>query len=216
MKIKYLKFKNWILLSLMSAFGLSACHNNKTIVAPESNDIDSSEEYTRQMIEMYGVPSREWVEDKADSIPTMPQAEPKQTQPREPQVTVYGVPTVDYAVKGRVVDSNGKPIKGLVVSLINSNIDIDNLPDTPHWQEQMRRVSDTTDAEGAFSVRTSDRPWDTVRVLVRDVDGSKNGNFEQQVLNVEFEDGERGDGSVSSWRLGEKKADVTIKMKKKK
>ena len=29
MKIKYLKFKNWLLMSVMGLFGLTACHSSK-------------------------------------------------------------------------------------------------------------------------------------------------------------------------------------------
>ena len=168
---------------------------------------------------MYGVQTRDYrVEtlDNGSKAQTDP-AEPKsQPQPREPQVTVYGVPTVDFAVKGRVVDGKGKPVKGLQVMLVNSEIDTDNLPDSPYWEQQLKRISDTTDAEGNFDVRTSDRPWEKVRVMVTDIDGSKNGNFEKKIVDVDFGDPEPTGGSVSSWKLGVKKAEVTVKVERKK
>lgn len=216
MKIRYLKLKNWLLLSAMSLFGLSACHSSKEAAKADVNkDKETPGFDSRQIIAMYGVPARDMktenVEQKAEigGINEEPRA-------REPQVTVYGVPTVDYAVKGRVVDSKGKPVKGLRVTLINSDIDPDNLPDTPHWKEQMARVSDTTDKEGNFDVRTSDRPWEKVRVLVTDIDGDKNGTFEPQLLDVQFGEPVKGDKPMSSWNLGEKKAEVTVEMKSKK
>ena len=165
----------------------------------------------RQVISMYGVPTRDLEVRSIDTMTakSMPDA-------REPQVTVYGVPTVDFAVKGRVVDGKGKPVKGLRVTLINSDIDPDNMPDTPHWKAQLARVSDTTDAEGNFNVRTSDRPWEKVRMLVTDIDGKENGSFEQQLVDVAFGDPEPGNKPVSSWNLGEKKAEITVEMKEKK
>ena len=131
-------------------------------------------------------------------------------------MTVYGVPTVDFAVKGRVVDSKGKPVSGVQVTLINSDIDPDNLPDTPHWKEQMARVSDTTDADGNFNVKTTDRPWETVRLMVSDIDGKKNGIFEKQLISPDFGEPVQGNQPVSAWKLGEKQADVIVELKVKK
>ena len=208
MKIRYLKLKNWLLLSAMSLLGLSACHSHKDTVKSDVNKEKETPGFdNRQVIAMYGVPARDMRTENGEVK--------EEPQPREPQVTVYGVPTVDFAVKGRVVDGNGKPVKGLRVTLINSDIDPDNLPDTPHWKEQKARVSDTTDAEGNFNVRTTDRPWEKVRVLVTDIDGNENGSFEQQLLDVEFGEPVQGNKPVSSWNLGEKNAEVTVKMKNK-
>ena len=220
MKIKYLKLKNWLLVSVMSLFGLSACNCHKE--AAKADDGNKGLERNRlddRVVPMYGVQTRDYrVEtlDNGSKAQTDP-AEPKsQPQPREPQVTVYGVPTVDFAVKGRVVDGKGKPVKGLQVMLVNSEIDTDNLPDSPYWEQQLKRISDTTDAEGNFDVRTSDRPWEKVRVMIRDIDGSKNGIFEKKIVDVDFGDPEPTGGSVSSWKLGVKKAEVTVKFERKK
>lgn len=222
MKIKFLKLKNWLLVSVMSMFGLSACHCNKEVAKPD-NDGGKIENPRRndggKVVPMYGVPARDYrVEVQADSTSAKSDANKPNdiVKPREPQVTVYGVPTVDFAVKGKVVDAKGKPVKGLQVMLVNSEIDTDNLPDTPYWQEQLKRVSDTTNADGTFEVRTTDRPWEKVRVMVRDIDGDKNGNFEQQLIEVDFGDPEPGNKPMSSWQLGERKAEVTVKVNRKK
>ena len=208
MKIKYLKLKNWLLVSVMSLFGLSACNCNKQ-VASDNGEKRKTERPDNQIRPMYGVPVRTY----SDTVMLQQPPTVKSEEPREPQVTVYGVPTVDYAVKGRVVDSNGKPVKGVQVMLINSEIDPDNLPESPYCDEQLKRISDTTDAQGNFEVRNTDRPWQQVRVMVRDIDGAKNGKFENQVLDVEFGEPE---GGRDKWCLGEKKAEVTVKMKRKK
>ena len=209
MKIKYLKLKNWLLVSVMSLFGLSACKCNKQIVSDKTND-GNIEAPDTVMRPMYGVPATDY-RQKVEQ-PVAPKVV-EQDPPREPQVTVYGVPTVDYTVKGRVVDSAGKPVKGVQVMLINSEIDPENLPESPYWDEQLKRIADTTDAQGNFEVRNTDRSWEQVRVMVRDVDGAKNGKFENQVVDVEFGEPEGGRGN---WRLGERKAEVTVKMKRKK
>lgn len=218
MKIKYLKLKNWLLVTLMSTLGLSACNSSKNVTkAADSKSDDRPAFDERQMIAMYGVPVRDLKVENADIA--QPRVEPKadnpQEQPREPQVTVYGVPTVDFAVKGKVVDSNGKPLKGVQVMLVPEEIDLENIPETPYWGEMMEGAIDTTDSQGTFEVRTTDRPWQNKHVLVRDIDGSKNGRFVDQKVEVEFGEPERKENS-NSWRLGEKKAEVTVKMKRKK
>ncbi|MBO7489457.1 MAG: radical SAM-associated putative lipoprotein [Bacteroidales bacterium] len=219
MKIKYLKLKNWLLVSAMSLFGLSACHCHKDVAKQEENNKPEKPRFEDRVVPMYGVQVRDYRVEALDdgSKPQVDPANPKtQPQPREPQVTVYGVPTVDFAVKGRVVDGKGKPVKGLQVMLLNSEVDYENLPDTPHWKEQLKKVSDTTDADGRFEVRTSDRPWETVRVMVRDIDGAKNGTYEQQLVDVDFgEPKPVGNRPISSWNLGEKQAEVTVKVNKK-
>ena len=210
MKIKYLKLKNWLLVSAMSLFGLSACHCHKEAVKSEEDNKPAKPRVEDRIVPMYGVPARDF---RVESIDTL--APKDLPQPREPQVTVYGVPTVDFAVKGRVVDAKGKPVKGLQVMLVNSEIDTDNLPDSPYWKEQLKRISDTTDAEGNFEVRTTDRPWEKVRVMVSDIDGEKNGAFKRELVDVDFGDPQPTGGPVSSWKLGEKKAEVTVTVNRK-
>ena len=211
MKIRYLKFKNWLIMSVMGLLGLNACHSQKRVakgdVVTETLIVEPD---PNRYVVMYGVPSTDYKVDSAVS-PQDPKR-PTSPEPREPQVTVYGVPTCDFTVKGRVVDSKGRPVKGVQVALVNSEIDIDNLPDTPHWMERLATMSDTTDAQGNFEVHTSDRPWENQRLMVNDIDGAKNGDFQNQLLDVEFEDSDV-ERKGTAWRVGAKKAEVTVKMK---
>lgn len=219
MKIKYLKLKNWLILSVMGVFGLSACHSHKNLVKDEDKQKDNNGVDVSLPVLMYGVPTTDLRSDTIEMVRDEEQwSKPKveQPNPREPQVTVYGVPTVDFSVKGRVVDANGKPVKGLHVLLIDSRIDPDNLPQNEYWDAELRRMSDTTDAQGGFEVNGSDRPWEKMRVMVRDIDGAKNGSFEQQLVDIEFGEPESGNKPVSQWQLGTKKAEILIKMKRKK
>ena len=220
MKIKYLKLKNWLMVTAMGLLGLSACRSGKDIAKDGDKDKDRKGYDTQVPVLMYGVPTTELIDSVApfqqeDSAvtPSKPVVPP---QPREPQVTVYGVPTCAFNIKGKVTDASGKPVKGLQVILVDSRIDPDNLPQNEYWDAELRRMTDTTDAKGNFEVNGSDRPWEQMRVLVRDIDGAKNGSFQQQLVEVEFGEPEGGDRSVSKWKLGTKKAEVTIKMKRKK
>ena len=206
MKIKFLKLQNWLLASAMGLFGLQACHSQKDVVEPEK---DTRQDERIIYKPMYGVPERDYrVQSDMDTN--------DRPRPREPQVTVYGVPTVDFALRGRVVNKKGRPVKGVHVMLVNSEIDTDNLPDTEYWLERLRQVSDTTDADGNFEVRTSDRPWEKIRVMVRDIDGGQNGTFEQQILDVDFGEPQNNNRPISSWNLGERNAEMTIKINPKK
>ena len=214
MKIRYLKLKNWLLASIMGLFGLSACHSQKNAAKGQVIDkekVTPIEEH--RMVPMYGVPVRDRV--RVADVPDTngPKVVP---QPREPQVTVYGVPTVDFTVSGRVVNAKGKPVKGMQVIMINDNIDPDNLPNNDYWQERLKAISDTTDQDGRFVVKDTGRPWDKVRVLVRDIDGAANGSYANQVADVELgEPKPKSNQPVSSWNLGEKKGEVTVKVDKK-
>ena len=214
MKIKYLKLKNWLLVSVMSLFGLSACNCHKQVAAPADNK-DNTEhpgDMDNLARPMYGVPATDYRQQ------TDKPAEPKvvvQEPPREPQVTVYGVPTANFAVKGRVVDANGKPIRGVQVTLVNSNDDTEGLKNMSEqdFPPMLTPHSDTTDVHGNFEVKNTDRPWETMSIVVRDIDGTKNGKFDNQVVSVEFGDPE---GGGDKWNVGVKKAEVTVKLKRKK
>lgn len=221
MKIKYLKLKNWLLMSAMGLLGLQACHSQKDVTTPDNGKDDRRQRVEDRIVPMYGVR----IDDRKtkallngdDTTKRADKGEKADTEPpRDPQVTVYGVPTVDFAVKGKVVDGKGRPIKGAQVILINSDIDPDNLPETEYWQGRLREITDTTDAQGNFEVQTTDRPWEKVRVMVRDIDGKKNGSYEDQVTDVDFGEPESGDRPMNRWKLGVRKGEVTVKMKTKK
>lgn len=76
----------------------------------------------------------------------------------------YGTPSVDYSVKGRVTDSNGNPIKGIVVSSTG--------------------VTDSATGKGLEAVTAEDGSFVTNQVhefgifgklLFTDADGAENG-----------------------------------------
>ena len=201
----------------MSLLGLSACHGQKNIT--KQNTKDKAPLESRKAAPLYGVPTENYsYKEVAPTPDSVVQGIVKNdTEPREPQVTVYGVPTVDYVVKGRVVDAKGRPIKNVVVSLVPKEIDMNNMPDNPYWERQLRSVSDTTDAEGNFKVETTDRPWEQPKIIVRDVDGKKNGSFENQSVDVDFGEMQNHSSmSPRSMKVGDFSAEITVKMNPKK
>lgn len=195
MKVRFLKLKNWLLVSLMGALGLGACHSSKnTTKALEGNVNDPIEQ------------------------PTDEREQPAIQQPRPGPALMYGVPTIEYQIKGKVHDSKGKPVKGLQVVLINNTIDatVDTIfGNKEHIENYVRQASDTTDAEGNFEVRMRDMPSDKQRLLIRDIDGATQGVYENQMLEVPYKQEELRGQQGQGWNMGTvgKEVDVEVKSK---
>lgn len=134
---------------------------------------------------------------------------------REQFESMYGVPTVNYIVKGKVVNSSGKPIEGMQVILANENLNI-----TPQnvnlMNDSIRSVieqsADTTKSDGTFKVKVENIATAYMRVFVRDIDGPSHGNWENQVINVVFDESDTKD-TGHGWRAGTKQKKLTIKAK---
>lgn len=182
MKIRFLKVKNWLLVTAMGALGLSACHSSKNVAQGGSDE---------------------------------PQID--DNKPRNEVALMYGVPTMDFVVKGRVIDAQGKPVEGMQVVLLNSSIDIDPehmMEDNKNVQSYLHEVADTTNAQGEFRTHVTDVPQETQRLMIRDVDGQKNGHYESQMLEVRFT-AEDQKGERQGWHQGsrEKDVDITVDLK---
>jgi len=182
MKIRILKLKNWLLMTLVGALGLGACHSTKNITEPQP--------------------------------PEEPQVDtPK---PRDPVVVMYGVPTMNFVVKGKVINEQGKPVKGLQVILLNRNADItpeEMHEDNEYIREYIQRASDTTDAEGNYMVRTSDTPAEKQQMIVRDIDGEKNGKYKSLLLDIDYREATQTE-ERQGWNMGtrEKVEDVVVEI----
>ena len=215
MKIKYLKFKNWLLISAMSLLGLNACQSSRKAVAEK--EPEPSVKPREEIMLMYGVPPRDY--DELSKRVTNEQDQPKADStvipsdpPRDQMIAMYGVPTVNFSVKGRVVNAEGKPIPNAQVILLNSNIDddVDHIPDSDFWREYVQKSATTTDAQGNFQIQATDRPWEKVRIWVRDIDGNDNGTFENQLFPIDFSDAVQTQ-APQGWSQGTKeKSDVTL------
>lgn len=179
MKVRYLKLKNWLLLSLMGLLGLSACSTTKEV----SNTVSAPE----------------------------PEGQPT---PRPEVALMYGVPTMEFQVRGAVTDEQGNPIKGMQVILVNQNLDVDanNIPeDNKYVMDYIAGCSDTTDAEGRFTVVTRDTPRDSQRIIVRDIDGASNGVYENKMEEVQFEEVK---GQRNGWFVGTATQEQNLVVKK--
>lgn len=194
MKIKYLKLKNWLLISLMGLLGFGGCKSAKTTAASQPQA--SEQEYAQQPAD---TPKKKVVGDDRGQVALM-----------------YGVPTMNYRIRGKVVNHQGKAVKGIQVVMLNRSFgNTPNNPgeDDPDVSDYMKQYADTTKADGSFDIRVKDRPTEYMRVFVRDVDGPSNGNYQNDVINVEFTNDEvKSEGQ--GWSRGvAQKDDLTIKLK---
>ena len=65
MKIKYLKLKNWLMVTAMGLLGLSACRSGKDIAKDGDKDKDRKGYDTQVPVLMYGVPTTELIDSVA-------------------------------------------------------------------------------------------------------------------------------------------------------
>lgn len=117
---------------------------------------------------------------------------------------MYGSPTVDFTVKGKVTDSEGTPIKGIVVSSKNVQSYGDG-----------NGLNAVTDEKGEF-VTNKVKESGVVGVLVfTDVDGAENGGdfdtYEKDLSKLPKAQLKEGKG----WYNGEYEVTADVKLIKK-
>ena len=119
-------------------------------------------------------------------------------------VCAYGTPVVDYTVKGTVTDSDGTPIKGIVVSSRSA------------WSEDATGVEvAVTGEDGTF--RTEKQRDVAIReiYLFTDTDGDANGGdfatLEVDLSNLPKQQLKKGKG----WNEGEYEVTADVKLERK-
>lgn len=106
----------------------------------------------------------------------------------------YGMPNMDYSVKGKVVDSKtGKGIKGIEVC-----------------HEPYLNQIDTTGTDGSFEISGNTWPQDEIQIELKDIDPEKDGSYASSMETVLLEQVKKGTGS---WYSGAFEAEgVILKM----
>ena len=102
-------------------------------------------------------------------------------------VCMYGVPTMDYKVSGKVVGKSLDPVEGIEVSCSSS----------------YGGTTVLSGADGAFTLADQAFPSDTLKVTFKDIDGVQNGSYRDTTVSVALKKVKSGD---SSWNLGEYEA----------
>lgn len=182
MKIKFLKLKNWLLITVMGALGMSGCHCHKKIAEPE-------------------------VEPEAPVV-----------RDRGEMKLMYGVPTMNYMIRGQVKDGMGRPVKDVRVNMLERGMvvkDGELQGDPENVNRWLELTEEKTDNKGRFEIKRSGTPQEQVVLMVRDVDGKENGDFKNRVveLNVTPENVDKSESD--GWFQGTFNQEVKVKLEKK-
>ncbi len=181
MKIKYLKLKNWLLVSVMGALGLSACHCHK-----EATKTDVKET--------------------------------PEVNPREEIRLMYGVPTMNFMIRGQVKDADGRPVKDIRVNMLERNMEVKDgelQGDPERVQQWLDGTAVKTDKDGNFVINNSGIPQEEVKLMVRDVDGSENGEYKNQVLEMKVQQSDVDRTNAGGWNQGTFKKEVQVQLENK-
>jgi len=139
--------------------------------------------------------------------------------PREEIRLMYGVPTMNYMIRGQVHDDDGQPLGDIRINMLELNMAItgDSLHGDPERvSEYLESTFVATDKNGRFSIESSGRPQESVRLLVRDVDGENNGGaFVNHVVDVEVTPEGLDRTNAGGWNQGtfNKELDITLERK---
>lgn len=181
MKVKYLKLKNWLLVSLMSALGLSSCHCHK--------QLEKTEE-----------PVAPEVKDRGE------------------MKLMYGVPTMNFMIRGQVKDAQGKPVKDIRVNMLERGMEVKDgelQGDPERVKAWLERSAAITDKNGRFLIENSGTPQEQVRLMVRDVDGKENGLHKDRVVEMPVLPINVDRTNAGGWNQGTFSQEVEIKLEDK-
>lgn len=103
---------------------------------------------------------------------------------------MYGSPSADWTVKGKVIDEDGKPVAGLQVVLGNQYESNENvIYDQEYWPLDTLK----TGTDGLYSTDQQGFPLNFLRVDVHDIDGEAGGGEFADVSlimrDIKFENG---------------------------
>lgn len=127
-----------------------------------------------------------------------------QDLPEEEEMRLmYGTPTAQFSVKGKVTDEKGNAIQGLQVILGNRFYDNSSVTYDHHY---FPVDTLTTDSDGVYQFESSRIfPIENLQVDVNDIDGAAGGgefnSATTVVRNIEYKDG-------NGWYRG--KADIKV------
>jgi len=123
--------------------------------------------------------------------------------PFREMMLMYGTPTAQFSVKGKVTDEKGNAIQGLQVILGNRFYDNSSVTYDHHY---FPVDTLTTDSDGVYQFESSRiSPIENLQVDVNDIDGAAGGgefnSATTVVRNIEYKDG-------NGWYRG--KADIKV------
>ncbi|MBR1850433.1 MAG: radical SAM-associated putative lipoprotein [Bacteroidales bacterium] len=171
MKMRFFKIQSYLMGLLLGALGFGGCRTAHNVAAKQPADGSAAPTKGGRVVVLPPEP---------DTIVVRP------PEPREPIALMYGVPTMNFRVRGQVL-AKGKPVRDIQVLVLDEGIEA--TPDTIYGPpDRVSRYVESqavrTLPDGTFEVSGQGRPLPTVRLLVRDTDGSNNGSYKNQLLEV--------------------------------
>ena len=193
MKVKFLKLKNWLLVTLMGAMGFSSCHCHKQLAVSEP-------------------------EPDSLPIPEQPQVPDDRPEDRSEIRLMYGVPTMNFMIRGQVRDAKGRPVRNIHVNMLERNMELEGTAlqgDPEAIKAWLDGTAIETDGDGRFEIQRSGTPQELVRLMVRDVDGKVNGDFKDKVVEMEVTPADLDRSEANGWFQGTFNKEVDIKLERK-
>lgn len=148
-------------------------------------------------------------------------AEPE--EPETPEVKdrgdvrlMYGVPTMNYMIRGQVKDADGRPVRDIRVNMLERNMEAtaDAIEGDPEMVQQWLDGTEVrTDDEGRFEIQNSGLPQEEVRLMIRDVDGHENGDYQNQLIGLSVKP--ENVSGAEGWNRGTFSKEVEIELEKK-
>ena len=182
MKIKLLKLKNWLLVTVMGALGLSGCQCHKKSAQTEI---------------------------ETDTIEVRDRGEVR---------LMYGVPTMNYMIRGQVRGADDKPLRDIRVNMLECGMEVTDgelQGDPDRVKQWLEGTSVATDNHGHFVIQTSGIPQEQVRLLVRDADGRLNGEYRNQVVEIDVNGDNIDRTEAAGWHQGTFHKEVGIRLENK-
>ncbi len=123
---------------------------------------------------------------------------------------MYGTPTADFMVKGKVESKSNKPVAGI-------KVDISKEYETQEGKSSVLIGTSASEAgTGTYTVKASDIPNDqTFKVKFTDIDGATNGEYETLDTTVVFQN-PKYSGGDGHWYHGRTEKELNVKLKAKK
>lgn len=148
-----------------------------------------------------------------------PEPEPKPVaRPDEPVRLMYGVPTMDFQLRGEVRNPQGKPIRNVRINMLERNMELQGTQlqgDPEAIDRWLQGTEVSTDSEGRFELKSSGLPQDTVRLLIRDADGKENGTYQDRVVVMPVDRKDVDATKAGGWYQGTFNKEISIELEKK-
>lgn len=118
---------------------------------------------------------------------------------------MYGSPSADYEIKGKVLDADGDPIKGI-------KVEVQTYVAGPEPIPIIRKFSLD---DGTYDASVHTFPVSKLRLVAQDVDGVENGGeFEEKTVELDFSKIEYT-GESDGWYHGKKSLEQDIVLEEK-